>query len=150
MKLHRVTALVLTLGVLGVFCVTALTTPYDPQVNMCSYIECTDGEKEAALCDAANGFSGDLAGEYANYNMKIPGDSCYWKMTVTNTGNADLQVNVNGQVFRISAHTAGCLYATSPWEAGTYSVGFSSKISGVSMEGTASCTLYTTLEESQT
>ena len=48
MKLHRVTALVLTLGVLGVFCVTALTTSYDPQVNMCSYIECTDSEKEAA------------------------------------------------------------------------------------------------------
>lgn len=90
MKLHRVTALVLTLGVLGVFCVTALTTSYDPQVNMCSYIECTDGEKEAAPCEAANAFSGDLAGEYANYNMKIPGDSCYWKMTITNTGNTDL------------------------------------------------------------
>ena len=149
MKLHRVTALVLTLGVLGVFCVTALTTSYDPQVNMCSYIECTDGEKEAAPGGAANAFSGDLAGEYVNYDMKIPGDSRYWKMTVTNTGDTDLQVNVNGQVFRISAHTAGCLYATSPWEAGTYSVGFSSKVPGVSMEGTASCTLYKTLEESQ-
>ena len=149
MKLHRVIALVLTLGVLGVFCVTALTTSYDPQTNMCSYIECTDGEEEAALCDAANGFSGDLAGEYANYNMKIPGDSCYWKMTVTNTGNADLQVNVNGQVFAVPAQTAGCIYSTSPWEAGTYSVGFSSKVPGASMDGTVSCTLYTTLEESQ-
>lgn len=149
MKLHRVTALVLTLGVLGVFCVTARTTSYDSQVNMCSYIECTDSEKEAAPCDAASAFSGDLAGEYANYNMKIPGDSCYWKMTVTNTGDTDLQVNVNGQVFAISAHTAGYLYSTSPWEAGTYSVGFSSKVPGVSMDGTASCTLYKTLEESQ-
>lgn len=149
MKLHRVTALVLTLGVLGVFCVTALTTSYDPQVNMCSYIECTDGEKEAAPGGAADGFSGKLAGEYANYNMKIPGDSRYWKMTVTNTGDTDLQVNVNGQVFVVPAQTAGCLYATSPWEAGTYSVGFSSKIPGVSMDGTVSCTLYETLEESQ-
>ena len=149
MKLHRVTALVLTLGVLGVFCVTARTTSYDSQANACSYIECTDGEKEAALCDAANGFSGDLAGEYANYDMKIPGDSRYWKMTVTNTGDTDLQVNVNGQVFVVPAQTAGCLYATSPWEAGTYSVGFSSKVSGIKMKGTVSCTLYTTLEESQ-
>lgn len=149
MKLHRVTALVLTLGVLGVFCVTALTTSYDPQVNMCSYIECTDGEKEAAPGGAADAFSGDLAGEYVNYDMKIPGDSRYWKMTVTNTGNTDLQVNVNGQVFAIPAHTAGYLYSTSPWEAGTYSVGFSSKVPGIKMKGTVSCTLYTTLEESQ-
>ena len=149
MKLHRVIALVLTLGVLGVFCVTALTTSYDPQTNMCSYIECTDGEKEAAPCDAANGFSGDLAGEYVNYDMKIPGDSRYWKMTVTNTGDTDLQVNANGQVFRIPAHTAGCLYSTSPWKTGTYSVGFSSKVSGIKMKGTVSCTLYATLEESQ-
>ena len=81
--------------------------------------------------------------------MKFHDPYGYWRMTVTNTGNADLQVNVNGQVFAISAHTAGCLYATSPWEAGTYSVGFSSKVPGVSMDGTASCTLYTTLEESQ-
>ena len=149
MKLHRVTALVLTLGVLGVFCVTALTTSYDPQTNMCSYIECTDGEKEAAPCDAANAFSGDLAGVYVNYVMKIPGDSRYWKMTVTNTGNTDLQVNVNGQVFRVPAQTAGCIYSTSPWEAGTYSVGFSSKVPDVTMDGTVSCTLYETLEESQ-
>lgn len=149
MKLHRVTALVLTLGVLGVFCVTALTTSYDPQVNMCSYIECTDGEEKAAG-NATNSFSGDLAGEYANYDMITHGDFCYWRMTVTNTGNTDLQVNVNGQVFVVPAQTADCIYSTSPWEAGTYSVGFSSKISGVSMEGTASCTLYTTLEESQT
>ena len=149
MKLHRVTALVLTLGVLGVFCVTALTTSYDPQVNMCSYIECTDGEKEATPRDAANGFSGDFAGEYVNYNMKIPGDSRYWKMTVTNTGDTDLQVNVNGQVFVVPAQTADCIYSTSPWEAGTYSVGFSSKVSSIKMKGTVSCTLYTTLEESQ-
>lgn len=149
MKLHRVTALVLTLGVLGVFCVTALTTSYDPQVNMCSYIECTDSEKEAAPGGAADGFSGELAGGYANYNMKIPGDSRYWRMTVTNTGNTDLQVNVNGQVFAISAHTAGYLYSTSPWKTGTYSVGFSSKVPGIKMKGTVSCTLYATLEESQ-
>lgn len=149
MKLHRVTALVLTLGVLGVFCVTALTTSYDAQTNACSYIEYTDGEEETAPGGAADGFSGELAGEYVNYNMKIPGDSCYWRMTVTNTGDTDLQVNVNGQVFRISAHTAGCLYATSPWEAGTYSVGFSAKVSGIKMKGTVSCTLYETLEESQ-
>lgn len=149
MKLHRVTALVLTLGVLGVFCVTALTTSYDPQVNMCSYIEYTDGEKEAAPCDAANAFSADLAGEYVCYDMKFQDSYGYWKMTVTNTGNTDLQVNVNGQVFAISAQTAGYLYSTSPWEAGTYSVGFSSKVPGVSMDGTVSCTLYATLEESQ-
>ena len=148
MKLHRVIALVLTLGVLGVFCVTALTTSYDPQTNMCSYIECTDSEKEAPD-NATNAFSGDLAGEYANCNMKIPGDSCYWKMTVTNTGDTDLQVNVDGQVFAVPAQTAGCIYSTSPWEAGTYSIGFSSKVSGGSMDGTVSCTLYATLEESQ-
>ena len=149
MKLHRVTALVLTLGVLGVFCVTALTTSYDSQVNMCSYIENTDGEKEAAPCDAANAFSGDLAGEYVCYDMKFQDSYGYWKMIVTNAGNTDLQVNVNGQVFRVPAQAAGYLYSTSPWEAGTYSVGFSSKIPGVSMDGTASCTLYATLEESQ-
>ena len=148
MKLHRVIALVLTLGVLGVFCVTALTTSYDPQTNMCSYIECTDGEKEAAG-NATNSFSGDLAGEYANYDMITHGDFCYWRMTVTNTGNTDLQVNVNGQVFAVPAQTAGCIYSTSRWEAGTYSVGFSSKVSGASMDGTVSCTLYETLEESQ-
>lgn len=149
MKLHRVTALVLTLGVLGVFCVTALTTSYDPQTNMCSYIECADGEKEAAPCDAANAFSGDLAGEYVCYDMKFQDSYGYWKMTVTNTGNTDLQVNVNGQVFAISVHTAGYLYSTSPWKAGTYSVGFSSKVPGIKMKGSVSCTLYTTLEESQ-
>lgn len=149
MKLHRVIALVLTLGVLGIFCVTALTTSYDAQTNACSYTECADSEEETAPGGAADGFSGELAGEYANYNMKIPGDSCYWKMTVTNTGDTDLQVNVNGQVFRIPAHTAGCIYSTSLWEAGTYSVGFSSKVPGVSMDGTVSCTLYKTLEESQ-
>lgn len=148
MKLHRVTALVLTLGVLGVFCVTALTTSYDAQTNACSYIECTDSEKEAAG-NATNSFSGDLAGEYANYDMITHGDFCYWRMTVTNTGNTDLQVNVNGQVFAVPAQTAGCIYSTSPWEVGTYSVGFSSKIPGVSMDGTLSCTLYETLEESQ-
>ena len=54
MKLHRVIALVLTLGVLGVFCVTALTTSYDPQVNICSYIEYTDGENEANTLPAKN------------------------------------------------------------------------------------------------
>ena len=149
MKLHRITALVLTLGVLGVFCVTALTTPYDPQVNMCSYIECTDGEKEAALCDAANSFSGDFVGEYVCYDMILQDSYGYWRMTVTNTGNTDLQVNVDGQVFRVPAQTVGCIYSTSPWEAGTYSVGFSSKVPGVSMDGTVSCTLYATLEESQ-
>ena len=149
MKLHRVTALVLTLGVLGVFCVTALTTSYDSQVNMCSYIENTDGEKEAAPCDAANAFSGDLAGEYACYDMILQDPYGYWRMTVTNTGNTDLQVNVDGQVFAVPAQTAGCIYSTSLWEAGTYSVGFSSKVSGGSMDGTVSCTLYKTLEESQ-
>ena len=149
MKLHRVTALVLTLGVLGAFCVTALTTSYDAQTNACSYTECADSEEGTAPGGAADGFSGELAGGYANYNMKIPGDSCYWKMTVTNTGGTDLQVNVNGQVFAISAHTEGYLYSTSPWETGTYSVGFSSKVPGIKMKGTVSCTLYTTLEESQ-
>ena len=148
MKLHRVIALVLTLGVLGAFCVTALTTSYDPQTNMCSYIECTDGGEEAAD-NATNSFSGDLAGEFACYDMKLQDSYGYWKMTVTNTGNTDLQVNVNGQVFRMPAQTAGCLYSTGPWKAGTYSVGFSSKVPGVSMDGTVSCTLYATLEESQ-
>ena len=148
MKLHRVIALVLTLGVLGVFCVTALTTSYDPQTNMCSYIECTDSEKEAA-CNATNSFSGDLAGEYVCYDMILQDSYGYWRMTVTNTGNTDLQVNVIGQVFRVPAQTAGYLYSTSRWEAGTYSVGFSSKVSGASMDGTVSCTLYATLEESQ-
>lgn len=148
MKLHRVIALVLTLGVLGVFCVTALTTSYDPQTNMCSYIECTDGEEKAAG-NATNSFSGDLAGEYVCYDMKLQDSYGYWRMTVTNTGNTDLQVNVNGQVFRVPAQTAGYLYSTSRWEAGTYSVGFSSKVPGVSMDSTVSCTLYATLEESQ-
>ena len=148
MKLHRVIALVLTLGVLGVFCVTALTTSYDPQTNMCSYIECTDGEEKAAG-NAANSFSGDLAGEYACYDMKLQDSYGYWRMTITNTGNTDLQVNVNGQVFAVPAQTAGCIYSTSRWEAGTYSIGFSSKVPGVSMDGTVSCTLYATLEESR-
>ena len=148
MKLHRVIALVLTLGVLSVFCVTALTTSYDSKRNMCSYIECTDSGDEAAD-NATNAFSGDLAGEYVCYDMKLQDSYGYWKMTVTNTGHTDLQVNVDGQVFRVPAQTAGCLYSTSPWEGGTYSVGFSSKVPGVSMDGAVSCTLYAALEESQ-
>lgn len=149
MKPHRVTALVLTLGVLGIFCVTALTTSYDAQTNACSYTECADSEEETAPDGAADGFSGEIAGEYACYDMKFHDSYGYWKMTVTNTGDTDLQVNVNGQVFAVPAQTAGYIYSTSRWEAGTYSIGFSSKVPGVSMDGTASCTLYTTLEESQ-
>lgn len=149
MKMHRVIAFVLTLCTISAFCITALACPYDSQTNVCNYIEYTDSEGEVAPCNATGSFSGVLSGEYVNYDMVIHGDYRYWKMTVTNTGSTDIQVNVNGQVFQVSAHTTGYIYSTSRWGAGTYSVGFSSKVPGIKMKGSVSCTLYTTLEESQ-
>ncbi len=93
-------------------------------------------------------FSGTLDGnEYVNYEMVLHGDYRYWRLRVDNTGDYDISVDANGDVYPVKAHSSGYIYSTSKWSAGTYTIGFSTKTIGQPMSGSVQCTLYTTLEE---
>lgn len=80
-------------------------------------------------------------------NMVIQGDYRYWRMTITNSGNSDINVNVNETVYTVSKGDTGDIWSTNKWSAETYQIGFSCATTGKSMSGSVVCTLYTTLDE---
>lgn len=79
--------------------------------------------------------------------MVLSGSYLYWIMTVSNTGSTDIQVDVNGTVYTVSAKTTGNIYSTSWWFPRTYTIGFTSVGAGTKMSGTAVCKICTTLAE---
>ena len=67
----------------------------------------------------------------------------YWRIEIENTGSSDLQMVLNGEVYRILAGTKQSFYSEDKWAAGTYNVSFS-LVGANPMEGTAVCTRSTT------
>ena len=82
--------------------------------------------------------------------MPLDGDHRCFQMTIANSGDTDIQVDVCGTVYTVSAHTTGNIRSTDKWRPGTYTVGFSAKTAGQSMSGSVICTRYATLEETET
>ena len=149
MKKNRLIAFVLSLCLICAFSIPAMAAGNDAPDSKCAYVETTDTSIDANPYSATGSFSGPLSGEYVNYDMVLHGSYRYWKMLITNNGDYDIQVDVNGKIFTVKAHTSGYIYSTNKWWAGTYKIGFSTKSPTHSMNGSVSCTLYTTLAESQ-
>lgn len=136
---------VLLLGVLGVT-VVALDVNGNVSDFKCAYVQTSGTDENDKSTLGTDSFSGSLSGEYANYDMVLSEDYGFWNMQIVNSGDEDIQVELQGNVYRIKAHTSGCLSATSQWSEGCYQVGFSSCIPGGEMGGSVVCTLSGTQE----
>ena len=58
--------------------------------------------------------------------MELTADFPYWCIEIENTGNGTIQMELEGEVYRVEAGTTGTFYADEKWPAGTYTVSFSS------------------------
>lgn len=57
--------------------------------------------------------------------MELTEDYPYWCIEIENTGNGTIQMELQGEVYRVEAGTTKAFYADEKWEAGTYNVSFS-------------------------
>ncbi len=73
----------------------------------------------------------------------------FFTMTVRNTGDYAISVDVGNKVFTVDPHDSKIIYSSSAWSAGTYTFGFATKTTGKPMYGSVVCMLASTLEEVQ-
>ena len=96
MKKHRLITLILALCLVATFSVPALAACNNGSSFGSAYVEVTDPNPGIEPRSSTGSFSGTLSGEYHNYDMVLQGDYRYFQMTITNSGDVDIQVNVNG------------------------------------------------------
>lgn len=98
-----------------------------------------NAQGEGGLISAADGaetvFSADFGGNTSFQQKLILTEAApWWTITVQNTGDAAVLMELEGNVYRIEAGGSETIHAEAPWAPGTYMVGFSG--AGVSaMEG---------------
>lgn len=71
----------------------------------------------------------------------------YFTMTVHNTGDYGISVDLGNKVFTVEPHSSKIIYSTGAWGAQTCTFGFATKTTGQPMYGSVECMLATTLEE---
>jgi len=70
--------------------------------------------------------------------MILTEEEPYWRITIHNTGEGSVQMELMGEVYRVEANTTETFFATEPWSEGTYDVSFSC-VGLVPMQGSAVC-----------
>lgn len=71
----------------------------------------------------------------------------YFTMTVKNTGDYAISVDLGNKVYTVNPHSSKIIYSTSAWGAQTCTFGFATKTTGQPMYGSVECMLATTLAE---
>lgn len=81
-------------------------------------------------------FAGNTSG---GQEMELTEIYPYWCIEIENTGNGTIQMEMQGEVYRVEAGTTKTFCSDEKWEAGTYTVSFST--TGYQpMQGSAICT----------
>lgn len=112
MKKYRIIAIVLALCLMSVFSISVLAAENNDSDLGSAYAVVTDPGAIITPRSATGSFSGTLTGEYVNYDMVLQGDYRYWRMTITNSGNYDINVNVNGKVYTVAKGDTGDIWST--------------------------------------
>ena len=85
-------------------------------------------------------FEFDFAGNTSGgQEMELTEIYPYWCIEIENTGVGTIQIEIQGEVYRVEAGTTKAFYSDEKWEAGTYAVSFST--TGYQpMQGSVMCT----------
>lgn len=93
-------------------------------------------------------FSINLTGNKStSANITFTDEFKYFTMTVRNTGNAAINVDLGNKTYRVEAHSSKIIYSTSAWGAQTCTFYFGTANAAYTMSGTVDCMLATTLSE---
>ena len=85
-------------------------------------------------------FEFDFAGNTSGgQKMELTEIYPYWCIRIENTGDGTIQMEIQGEVYRVEAGTTKIFCSDEKWEAGTYTVSFSSA-GHQPMQGSAICT----------